>query len=54
MICKKCNIDKECSDFHKKSKSKTRYQIYCKLCNRGVQKSFYEKNTNSILERKSN
>jgi hypothetical protein len=52
MICKKCSIDKELCSFHKKSNSKTGYQIYCKDCNKNSQKIFYDKNKEIVLERK--
>jgi len=52
MICKKCSIDKELSDFHKKKNSKTGYQIYCKDCSKDMVKKHYKSNTNRVLERK--
>lgn len=52
MICKKCLIDKDNSNFHKRSSSKTGYQIYCKLCSNNTQKEFYNKNIEKVLDRK--
>ena len=52
MICKKCCIDKELDDFHKKKNSKTGHQIYCKLCSRKMVRSHYKLNTNKVMERK--
>ena len=52
MICKKCFIDKDNSDFHKNSSSKTGYQTYCKICSNNIQREFYKKNTSTVLDRK--
>jgi hypothetical protein len=52
MICKKCLSDKDSSKFYKNSNSKTGYAIYCKKCCSDIQKDFYEKNKEKVLERK--
>jgi hypothetical protein len=52
MICKRCNIDKDLNDFHKKKSSKTGYQIYCKFCSKKMVNNHYSLNKEEIIERK--
>ncbi len=42
-ICKKCNIEKDLSEFSKRSKSKDGYNIYCKKCDYIWNKKSYDK-----------
>jgi hypothetical protein len=52
MICSKCKIDKDSSDFYKKNNSKTGFQINCKSCAKKIIKDFYHKNIDKEIERK--
>jgi hypothetical protein len=52
MLCGKCNMDRDTSDFHNDKKSKTGKQFYCKKCAKKVQTEYYLKNKNKVLERK--
>ena len=54
MICKRCDQDKEVSNFHKKSKSESGYQLYCKSCISNIQKKYYKENIDKVLDRKRN
>lgn len=54
MVCKKCDLNKEESNFHKKSKSESGYQIYCKSCTSNIQRKYYKENIDKILDRKKN
>jgi hypothetical protein len=40
-VCKKCKLEKPIFDFHKRSRCKDGYAIYCKDCNRQINKKSY-------------
>lgn len=42
--CSKCKIEKDFSDFHKLSESKSGYKSACKICRSIETKEYYEKN----------
>lgn len=54
MICKKCDNEKDLSDFHNDAKSRTGKQFYCKSCSKKIQNQYYIKNKEKVLKRKKN
>lgn len=49
--CKKCQLEKHDTDFHRNAKSKDGLAIYCKNCKSGIAKEYNEKNSEHIKER---
>lgn len=50
-VCSKCRIEKELSEFHKRSRTKDGYNYNCKKCRSSETKDFYEKHKDKILEK---
>ena len=50
-ICSKCNINKEPSEFSKKSRNKDGLSNWCKCCNKNYAKSYYINNKESLNEK---
>ena len=51
-ICKKCNIEKDISEFHKSSDGKFGVVNICKSCKKVLMSEYYSYNRESILDKK--
>lgn len=49
--CRKCNLNKEFSEFNFKNKTKNTFQSYCKLCSRILIKNHYNSRRGYYLEK---
>ncbi len=48
--CRKCEINKPLSEFHKINENDDKYQLYCKECNKEVKKEFLQNNPEKKIE----
>jgi hypothetical protein len=52
-VCKKCNIEKPLTEFHKNRSIKDGYALYCKTCSINKHKTYYQ-NNKEVIKQKTN
>jgi len=50
MICNKCKIDKDISNFRKSKQTNSGYQYYCIECDKAFQKVYYNANKEKVIK----